>query len=363
VATVYLEKATSNVPGLNALRFFGATLVVLLHLGSYHWFKKWGIASYHTLFSGGTGIHLFYVISGFLITCLGIDEVRSTNDFNYPKFLQRRALRLFPLYYLAISCICLLDLFKLASVPTKGFWYALFYGYNMVPKDGYNGLLGSFHTLATEEQFYLLYGLILFATIRGIWTRKLGRHLAPTALTLILLIALAFGKSLGDKLAVILDPRHPGRLLFNAMNPILIGCIAALFVKSAIAEKLSRLLVRNAPIALAIHFGLLFLFAYFYWGYAFFHHTVNLLSVGFACLLIDFYYFRDSAIVKVLDHPCLVYLGKISYGIYVWQAVINGTGSNSRWIRSPWLSTALVFFLSVISYELYEKRFLRMKRY
>ena len=349
---------TGNIPGLNALRFFGAVSVVFLHIESYAFFVSMGWQTWHPLISGKTGVQLFYVISGFLITSLALDEISNNGNFNYLSFLQRRALRLFPLYYLAIAVIAALTFAGLANVNAGGFAYAMSYTYNMVPREHYNGLLGSFHTLGTEEQFYVLYGLLMW-----LGSRSGGAGLRASLVVGVLMGGLIWGPALGLEIANWLEPFKPHRILFNAMPPLIFGCLGAFCIKNRLVIFVLSRLSSNPALLMLVHLGLLFCFLYHFIGYAVAHRSLHLLSLGFVALLMDLHLFRNTFLSQLLEARPLVYLGSISYGIYVWQAVINGTGPNVRVINSPVLSTALVFAISVVSYELFEKRFLKMKRY
>lgn len=359
---VHLNEKTDNIAGLNALRFFGASLVILLHLGSYDWFMQWELTKWHRLVSGVTGVYIFYVISGFLITCLAIDEITKTGRFNLATFLGRRALRLFPLYYLAIAVIAILSIFGVTHAEPDAFLYAITYTYNLVPKAFYNGLLGSFHTLATEEQFYILYGFLLWLSVKLLRWKSINA-LWIALVNCVLLAGLVWGPVLGAWAAEYLQPYKPHRIIFNAMAPLIIGCLSAFLVKTRIFYAFLKLSSKNSQILVLLHYTFLFIFAYLYVGYAVSHKSTVWLAVGVSTLLVDLYVFRASKVANFLEKPTLVYLGSISYGLYVWQAVFNGTSPMVRWIESPWLSTFLVFAVSVLSYELYEKRFLRLKRY
>ena len=357
---IYTENKTGKILGLNALRFLGALSVIFLHLGSMNWFEARGLSEYHPLFSGKTGVYLFYVISGFLITALAVDEIRKTERFDFKKFFARRALRLFPLYYLAIACIGLLHILGLTSVDPTSWIYALTYSYNFVPLDAYNGLLGSFHTLGTEEQFYMAYGLLLCLIFSGIAPQ---RYLPAKyiSLAVILIMCVTANQTLRPYFANFEVTHFVRRWSFFAMDPIGIGCLAALFYKSKWVESFVKTVKNRETILVATHLSLCAIFLWAYIGYAF-HGSVTLLSIGFSCLLLDLSLFRQTLTARVLENRVFAYLGTISYGLYVWQAVINGTGSNARWIESPYISTALVFIVSVVSYELYEKRFLELKK-
>lgn len=357
---IYKSSTTGQIPGLNALRFFGAISVVFLHLGSYHWFKALGLETSHRLVSGVTGVILFYVISGFLITCLAIDEIKRSGRFDFLKFIQRRSLRLFPLYYLALLSIFIISLLGWTDVPSESWPYAIFYGYNMVPKEAYNSLLGAFHTLATEEQFYLLYGLLLFIAF-GL---KRVSYLYASLLVAFLLILVVFTN---EHVAALFqqyeDSHFLERWLISAVDPLLIGCLTAIIVKSDIFLACLHKVCTNRFTSVLVCSSILLLSIYLFLGYAYGHQSVEWLSVSFSLFIVVLYFFRNTVISKSLEWSPLVYLGTISYGIYVWQAVINGTGPRARWIESPYLSTALVFLVAVISYEYYEKKFLKLKKH
>ena len=152
------------VPSLNSLRFLGALFVILLHTGSYVWFEARGIERFHILISGSTGVVLFYVLSGFLLTSLALDEIARTSSFSFKRFFARRAFRLFPLYFLALGFLAILDKLGVTQISRTSWKYALAYSYNFVPEAQYNGLLGSLHTLGTEEHFYLFFAALVAVT-------------------------------------------------------------------------------------------------------------------------------------------------------------------------------------------------------
>src|SRR5882757_515851 len=89
--------------GLDILRFLAATLVITAH-SRYHlnqlgisWHDNWKI-----MHQGQMSVFFFFTLSGFLLTCLAIQEQARTGTFNSRKFYYRRLLRIWPLYYLVV---------------------------------------------------------------------------------------------------------------------------------------------------------------------------------------------------------------------------------------------------------------------
>ena len=90
-------------PGLNALRFFAAYFVLLHHGETIR--AKFGMPNFeaYSFFRNGMiAVSFFFVLSGFLITYLLLDEIQRTHDVSIKKFYIRRVLRIWPLYYLLI---------------------------------------------------------------------------------------------------------------------------------------------------------------------------------------------------------------------------------------------------------------------
>src|SRR5471030_1391709 len=99
---------SSYYPSLNGFRGLAIIMVVLSHLRLTDKFF------YNTLFNGSRGVFIFFVLSGFLITTLCIKEKVTTNNISLKNFYIRRALRIFPVAYLFIVVIIILNfVFKL----------------------------------------------------------------------------------------------------------------------------------------------------------------------------------------------------------------------------------------------------------
>jgi peptidoglycan/LPS O-acetylase OafA/YrhL len=341
------------VPSLNSLRFLGALCVVLTHLGASKFLDDQGLGWLTPLVSGATGVTLFYVLSGFLLTSLAIAEVRKRGYFSFGKFFLRRALRLFPLYYLAIFCVFILHLFNQTEVSMTSYLYALGYSYNFVPKEEYNGLLGSFHTLGTEEHFYLLFGFVFM--LAASCFHKFWYQIIP-----ILFLSLWVLSNALRTIAIEFEENYfVERWTLFAIQPILIGVFSAFVFRAIRVESaLNAIKIRGKERYLASVLTLIFLILFVSQVWV---QNEFIMSVGFVLLIISLVLDSTSHLSVALSTRPLVYLGTISYGLYIWQAVVNGTGPNARWIQSPWLSTLLVFVMSMASYKFFENPILKLK--
>lgn len=326
----FVTREFRYVAGLDLLRFLGALSVIALHLGSAAAFKDAGLSRFHVMVSGGTGVTLFYVISGFLITSLISAEVRQSGAFDIKGFFLRRSLRIFPLYYFALALYAACHLLGIQKVGGASFLYAAAYSYNFIPMRLYDGWLGSFHTLATEEHFYLVYPLL--------WGLCLWRRW-PMWIVLVTLLALTFVTP------VLCQPFQKeyfvGRWTFNAWGPILIGGLFA-EIHAMAGER---------------HEGrqyFLVIFALLFASQALVANAL-ILRISFGFLILHLACNQGSRVIAKLGTPAVRYLGSISYGMYVWQSFIISTGASRRLIHEPWLAFITVMLLSALSWHFIER--------
>ncbi len=325
-----MKRDFAYIAGLDPLRFLGALSVIGLHLGSVALFKEAGISRFHVFVSGGTGVTLFYVISGFLITSLIAGEVRQTGAFDIRRFFVRRALRIFPLYYFALCLYLICHLSGIQKMGTTSFLYAVAYSYNFIPARLYDGWLGSFHTLATEEHFYLVYPLL--------WGLCLWRRV-PIWIALVVLFLLTF---VTPVLCQPLQAQYMvGRWTFNAWGPILIGGLFAELNASSKGKHEGRRYFLPVFVLLFASQALV--------------SQPLILSVAFGFLILHLVCNQNSPFVAALGKPAMRYLGSISYGMYVWQSFIVSTGPSRRLIDDPLVAFVSVMLLSALSWHFIER--------
>ena len=211
---VVIEKHMKYIKGFDTLRGVSIILVLLAHLGLYHhlpenYFIRIRVWS---LMSGGTGVLIFFTLSGFLITKILLRELGEFKNINFKNFYARRFIRLLPpllLFYVAIGILMHLGMIQSTST---GFLFSLFYIYNFVPNQFYTAELGHTWSLAVEEQYYLIWPFII-----GL----LSRVRVFLFILLILFVCI---------LSVYLFPEFPfasnyktSRWLIPAVAPIIIG--------------------------------------------------------------------------------------------------------------------------------------------
>lgn len=340
------------IRGFDALRAISVTLVILAHLGLYHWLPENDYIRLRLwpLFSGETGVQIFFTLSGFLITRILLTEIRHTGRIRFKNFYVRRFLRLLPpvvILYAVLGLLMALDLIK--SNP-GGIAYSLFYIYNFIPRSLYSAELGHTWSLALEEQFYLIWPLILSQIRKHTW-------LFPLIAGILLLCVM--GTYTFPKIPELGHLRIE-RMFIPAVGPIMIGSFFAILL-TRFPNRSKLLFTQNNYRLLAIGL-LLFLFPLY--------TTKELLpvsglmrSVSVSLMLGWIVFHQENQLVRTLETKPLRYIGRISYGLYVYQGLFLTTGPSGKlWIQQFPQNVLLTVLTAILSFELIEKYFLGLKR-
>jgi peptidoglycan/LPS O-acetylase OafA/YrhL len=333
------------------------------------------VIAYHASlpFTGGgfLGVDGFFVLSGFLITALLVQEWNHTSGIELRAFYIRRLLRLMPalLALLVVGSVATLVLLpgESGAGNWRGIGYSLTYMSNwaaavMAKSHDWAGILGWFnHTwsLAIEEQFYLLWPplLMLLLKRRGNATVLVVISSLIAASVLLRLILFALGAS-SIRLYVGLDTRA---------DALLIGCLLALIV-SRYAILSQPGLARFSRIGVVGASLLIFtLFAGEHTDLSFFHiGGFTVVALAFAALILHLVISPEGRLARLLSFRPFVRVGAISYGLYLWHvpvfAVIpldeRGWG---HW-EAQLLRIAVTFFFAIVSYRYLERPILRLKK-
>jgi peptidoglycan/LPS O-acetylase OafA/YrhL len=301
--------------------------------------------------SGGLGVYVFFVLSGYLITTLALREERATGQLSYKAFYVRRTLRIFPLYYAAVLVYCgLLFLTNWGHETYGAFRDALPYYLTYMQEVPY-----TFHTivggrpspfghtwsLGIEEKYYLVWPVLAF----GLWACQPVRRLRGT---IVLLILFAATQSIG-RLSPAIDAWRPELILYPYSH-ILWGCLLAILLDEP--RWFARLRWLGSPVGMVLS-----LLAFFAAQLAYqplaewvpnepgrFQLGELMIFHGLATTaLLGSILTSDGPVQWFLRRQPLVFLGKISYGMYLFHGL--GTSAAQRVMRGhpelAWLTYAL----------------------
>lgn len=350
------EGERSHIPALDGLRGVAILLVVASHAFPYQLSAFAGYRSIlkNLLCSFGFGVQLFFVLSGFLITGILLDSKTSKNYFI--TFFARRVLRIFPLYYgvvCVIGILAVLHSFAGADLLLHRLPWLLTYSSNIRMTLGHEWYafnfgpvsMGHFWSLAVEEQFYLIWPAIVF------WS---------SAKTLKWLCLFAIPLGYGFRVLLLYGADNPaGAFVFTLcqVDALAIGALIAVLVRER-EETVARW---GWPLAVIGGLG---------WLVACTDKNLlvtagvtafSLMSAGL--LIISLFH----ASQLMFSNVALRALGKFSYAIYVFHVLLLPFVLPLRDPLGLVLFTAVFVALSFIagwlSWHLYEKYFLRLKRY
>jgi peptidoglycan/LPS O-acetylase OafA/YrhL len=326
-------------PALNGLRGVAVSLVMVAHL-----------APTTLISAGAVGVLMFFTLSGFLITTLLIEEREASGRIDLPQFYKRRALRLLPALIVLLTVLLALD----AVVGSQAGYgrpalFTLFYVGNWAIIQGVD-----FHhinhtwSLSIEEHFYLLWPLTMVLVLR-----YRDKHA-------LLWVAIA-GAAASWAWRVVQwssEASFP-RIIYGTdtrLDGLLIGCLLAivgyqrirripsLLILAAVAAVVSPMLVRTNA----------------------FHFVVGYAAVGLGTAVVIAACLVGQRIGPVLETRPLVWIGAISYGLYLWHLPVYGAvfkfGGAFPYPVQAVIAVGLSLAAAALSYRLVEKRFLRLKR-
>jgi peptidoglycan/LPS O-acetylase OafA/YrhL len=317
------------VPALDGLRGVAIAAVILRHF--------FGIEG------GFYGVDLFFVLSGFLITTLLLEEHAARGRVSLGAFYARRARRLVPA--LLTFLLVFVGLSAAAGIAMKGVHAVVAYGAygaNFGYAFGHPGeithALVPLWSLAEEEQFYVLWPLAVAIVLSRGWSSRR----AIVALGGLALALVAYRAGLAATGASV------RRLYFSPdthADGLVLGCLLAFLYRRGISARLgSRLAVPSAAVFLA---GVLTA----QWSRGAFAVGLPLVEVASAGLVVAA--LGTGSVARVLSSRPLVGLGAMSYSLYIWQQLPNGL---LGW-NHPLLALPIAFALAGLSYRFVESPF------
>jgi peptidoglycan/LPS O-acetylase OafA/YrhL len=321
--------------------------------------------------AGWIGVQLFFVLSGFLISGNLLDTRGAGNYFS--AFFGRRALRILPLYF-AVLCIAFVIAPALVTLPpefratqSQQIWLWTFLTNWTQPYEGGVFGFGHFWSLAVEEQFYLLWPFVVLLCRPGRLLWACGAAVLTALVVRVLLFLAHFP--------------HETLYMFTVcrMDALALGAAVAALIR--IPPALEWLRPRAVSIAMAAAITLI-VAVIGTRGLAMYDMSTQtvgytVLSLGFALVVLLTTLPTTGllrALMRVLSSTPLRLIGRYSYGIYVFHLPLHvffGAVLMQRIAPNPTDGQALAytavmavasFMVAALSYELFERRFLNLKR-
>jgi peptidoglycan/LPS O-acetylase OafA/YrhL len=345
-----------HLPGLNAIRFYAAFSVLIGHASNNFGEMRTQPSNYRLLdalvLDPQSGVNLFFVLSGFLITYLLLREHARTGGVSVWRFYARRILRIWPLYYAVLVLgLVVLPLVIGPDYPLSALsWPKRVMLIVFLPNFlGELGPLSHLWSIGLEEQFYLAWP----------WAaRNMGRFL-KIALGVVLVKILLTPVVMG-----IGNPAITNLFLTLRFECMAIGALGAYFYECG--HPIFNF-VRSWAGRLAVAGGFIFLAVY---DVPLSEPVILLSSVLFLLAIVSVV--SQPRLGRVLDTPVLDQLGKVSYGIYlahypvIYLVVLSlyraGVPAGPRYDAILYAaSIAGTLGLAFLSYYGYERHFLKLK--
>ena len=294
---------------------------------------------------GALGVSLFFIISGYLITALLLREKERCGKISLGKFYARRALRIFPAFYLYLIVVVIMRQSHLLVVPMHALIASGGYFYNFYTPPPGPDVLGHTWSLSIEEQFYFVWPFVLAYASR---TASIGVGLAGVAAWPLLRFA---------KHGYFYAPVPATAIQSTALDTILWGSLLAIatFERPAAREWIrgkAYLFYLSVVCILAIYA------LRYQWPEQLSFVLPLLRNVCLTAILWWSINSPDHAVGRLLESRPAVFIGWISYSLYIWHGLLNGC---DWWVCGFPQRVVLAFLVSVASYQIVEKPFNRLR--
>ena len=346
------------LPGLNGISAIAALAVVASHIN--HRSIGFGLPAMPLLDLAGYGVTMFFVLSGFLITFLLLKEKKMTNTINYKFFFIRRALRIWPLYFLYLLILILI--FGVDSFRGTLVYYVFFMPnfvnlvvaeYGVVPVSKVlSEKIGHYWSLGVEEQFYIFWPLVI---------KFFNRYLFVFLILFPILFLLfkIFLKILHSPIEI------QAFFHYSRFGCLAIGGIGAYLY----CNHIERLKYFNSILLQILCWSIMVLIATNnFYIYGIINHEI----VAIVTVLLIFNQIHNPKPIINLENAFFDFLGKISFGLYVYnplviffmQKIINNLAVNTV-LKMVLVYTSVfcaLILVSYLSFKYYENYFLKFKK-
>ncbi len=338
---------TRYFSALNGLRAISVIAVVWHHTAGH------GYPGGQFLAHGYLGVDFFFAISGFLITTLLLRERRSRQRVSLRHFYLRRSLRIFPLYYAVLGLYVLLTAATRASTPEGQAFFDHLPSFMTYTSNWFVNLTTdtsvTFYfawSLATEEQFYLLWPPILAGLLA--WGRS--KVLYPVAA----LVGLAWVTLFANH--VVGTSAFGWRVVGSISLPILVGSLGAVLLDDERAFRRIAPVLGATATAPALFAALLALVAV--------DANHELIQLTMALVVLACCVRENRVLTPLLTLRSLVWIGVVSYGVYLMHmlaanAVRPIVGESGTWTFLATLGLAVA--MATVSFKVFETPILRFK--
>jgi peptidoglycan/LPS O-acetylase OafA/YrhL len=332
------ERGPGAMPGLDGLRAISILCVVFAHL---LWMPAFPLRAVSRIMNpADLGVRTFFVISGFLITTLLLKEKARSGTISLRNFYFRRTLRIVPAYYVFLLCIFFLSLLRVVQLEQADYWYTLTYTFNLKGLQ-HTWWVGHTWSLALEEQFYLLWPLVVRSCSRRNLAIVAGAFalLAPVARALLYLANQEAYWRWYEVLPLMADP-------------IAIGCLLALCMshadwQSKIAAALRGYWFWFAPALILCLEALNNRPKFFPHPVIFLSILLPVINLGIVAVVARAVLVTQGGFSRILNSRPMVAVGILSYSLYLWNNLFIAPGKRPLWLDFPFNLIPLAVFTSV----------------
>ena len=334
--------ASRRLASLDGLRAISIFMVLVGHLNGTRGFPalRLQIGDYAHL-----GVVIFFVISGFLITSLLMQEYEANERISLQLFYARRSLRIFPASYAYLGIVCIISAWGVFQLQARDIWHALTYTVNFLP--GRSWQIGHLWSLSVEEQFYLLWPL----TFSVLGPRKSSR--AAWSVVIVAICARIF-----NRFILIGTPYHDLEMFPMVADSLAAGCLLARLREWLEGQGWYLRLFRPSWSILLLSVVLLLNRFEGYTVVNVFGTTI--INFGIAILVHRSVYRPDSPIARVLNWKPVVFVGVLSYSLYLWQQLFLNRSSGA-WFNMFPQNLLFAVGAALASYFLLEKPLFKLR--
>ena len=355
-----MSKKTKYLPSIDSLRAIAVIAVIIYHIDANY------------LPGGFLGVDLFFVLSGYLISSLIIKEYKSTGTVNLYNFYVRRARRLLPAVYFMITVVLIIITLFNGVLLKKSYldalfgyiyssnWWYIFHKLDYFDSFGSQSPFKHLWSLAIEEQFYMFFPLIFLIFNRKSKSNnsnsKLNKNFIYVVLSLILVSLIAH--------ILLFDINNINRIYFGTDTrafSLLVGVVGAiLYPMDRLSERTTKkdnmIYSIVSLVSILVLIGIMINTSeYNTWLY-----RGGFLLVAIIGLIIIISSGRQYTFMsKLLSFKPFVFIGKISYSLYLWHFPILVVTTPVSEIGNPnlfyvTLRIILIFLVATVSYMFVE---------